>query len=286
MRKHIYIIGLLALLITFHSGHCQSIGGWQKVDETLKFHAADLYGRIDGGAELFLEFGFEELTVDAYKMGEVEIELELYRMTLPESALGIYLLKCGQEKPSHLIEARNTFSKYQVTALKNNYFIQLNNFSGKMDYWSDMVELLNQYLENIPAGDSIKIFDLLPKENLVEGSEKLIRGQYGLQPIYTLGQGDILQLQDQTFAIVAQYHDADDSLYTRIYVPYADDKTADKAFKNIQKNMDSYIETLESDDSSIVFKDYRKRFEVVKLRDNIIDINVNLRQEPKKTISK
>ena len=286
MKKYTLIIFAVVLLISVHSGLSQSIDGWEKTDNTLKFKANDLYGRIDGGAELFLEFGFEDLTVEAYRMGDMEVELELYRMTEPAAALGIYLMKCGEEKPSQLIKARNTFSKYQITALKNNYFIQLNNFSGKMDYWSDVVTLFNHYLEQIPAGDSITIFDALPKDNLVAGSERLIRGQYGLQPVYTLGPGDILQLQDKTYALIAQYKAADDSLYTRIYVPYADKQAADKTFKYIQKNLDSYIEVVNSNDSEIIFRDYRKRYGSISLNGNVIDIKVNLFREPQLSTKK
>jgi len=268
------------VILVAQSVMCQSVAGWQKSGNTLKFQANDLYGHINGGAELFLEFGFEELGVDAYTMGSEEIEIELYRMSSPESALGIYLMKCGEEKASRLIKSRNTCTKYQITALKNNYFIQLNNFGGQQDFWSDLVAILNHYLEDIPAGEKITIFEQLPSEKLITGSQKLVRGQYGLRPIYTLGADDILQLDNKTFALVAQYLGQDDSVYTRIYVPYADNKMAIKSYNNLKSNLDSYIRILKSDDAHIVFKDYRNQFGIISLQDNVIDIKVNLQQEP------
>ena len=38
--------------------------GWTRAEKTRTFYKNDLYGHIDGGAELFLEFGFEKLRVN------------------------------------------------------------------------------------------------------------------------------------------------------------------------------------------------------------------------------
>ena len=102
--------------------------GWIKSGERLIFYKNDLYGHIDGGAELFLEFGFDRLTVQKYQNGDDEINLEIYQMTEPASALGIYLLKCGREKPHADVKARNTTNPYQMTMVQDDCFIQINNF--------------------------------------------------------------------------------------------------------------------------------------------------------------
>ena len=54
---------------------------------------ATLSTHINGGAELFLEFGFEEMQLLTSTADEVELTAELYRMRDPEAALGIYLAK-------------------------------------------------------------------------------------------------------------------------------------------------------------------------------------------------
>lgn len=253
---------------------------WEKSGKTLSFESENLYGRINGGAELFLEFGFEKLIIETYSNGNNEIEIEQYVMASPESALGIYLLKCGQKQPSELITARHTVSNYQITALKGNSFVQINSFSGDTNYVPDMISLANAYLAKITEKTPDDIFAKLPQENLIPGSEKLIRGEFGLRPIYTLGPGDMLMLHNKTFAIVASYHDSLDSIYTCIYVLYQSKKQADQVFKHISKNLDSYIEVLEKSEQQIIFKDYRNQFGVIFLQDNVIDIKVNLSIKP------
>ena len=54
------------------------VKGWVKSGQTLRFTKNDLYGHINGGAELFLEFGFNELLVQRYEKGGEEITLEIY----------------------------------------------------------------------------------------------------------------------------------------------------------------------------------------------------------------
>lgn len=106
------------------------IEGWQKSGIQQTFYKNDLYGHINGGAELYLEYGFDSLLVQDYVSNEAELSLEVYCMDSPEAALGIYLMKCGQETPSAEINTRNSTNKFQILAVKNNLYIQLNNFKS------------------------------------------------------------------------------------------------------------------------------------------------------------
>lgn len=84
------------------------VPGWKRSGKAVAFIKADLFNYIDGGAELFLEFGFEKLSIQRYARGKSELTLEVYEMDSPESALGIYLTKCGLETPVKGIAARNS----------------------------------------------------------------------------------------------------------------------------------------------------------------------------------
>ena len=55
----------------------QSCWKWWVLDVT----RSDQPQRINGGAELFLELGFEQLTIQKYKDGAQELGVEAYRMT-------------------------------------------------------------------------------------------------------------------------------------------------------------------------------------------------------------
>ncbi|KPJ61088.1 MAG: hypothetical protein AMJ46_03760 [Latescibacteria bacterium DG_63] len=264
--------------------------GWSISGRALRFAKSNLYDYIDGGAELFLEFGFEDLTVYRYERGEEELTLEMYRLESPEAALGIYLMKCGDETPIKGVGARNSGDRYQFNVLKGNYFVQVNSFEGSDSLIPVMVALTQRALQGIPEGDSVKLFSHLPGEGLVDGSELIVRGPYALQPIFTFGKGDVLQLKGQVFGVVGDYalenSRAEESagqaadVYTRIVIPYPDGKTALSAYENLVENLDPHLNVLDESENGFTFRDYRYKFGAVELRGATLELKVNLPERP------
>lgn len=250
--------------------------GWVKSDSLRHFPKEDLFNHINGGAELFHEFGFIDLFVQSYRNGENEIVLEVYRMESPEAALGIYLMKCGKETPIGGIAARNSGSKYQFTIVKGNYFLQINSFSGDETLMPALVSLAQGTLVNIPQGLEVQLLKILPEENLVPGSELIIRGMYGLQPIYTFGDGDILQLKGKTFGVVGNYLDSSKTEYTKLFFIYLNNSSAKSAFENLVTNLDPYLKILEQTPGRLLFKDYQNKFGRANLIGNQIQIDIHL----------
>lgn len=255
--------------------------GWMKSDSLRYFPKDDLFNHINGGAELFQEFGFINLSVQSYGNGENEIVLEAYQMESPEAALGIYLLKCGTETPIEGIAARNSGSKYQFTIVKANYFLQINSFSGDESLLPVLVSLSQQMLVNIPQKPEVQLLKHLPKKNRVPGSELIIRGIYGLQPIYTFGDGDILHLKGKTFGVVGNYLDSNNFEYTKLIFLYPDTSSAKSAFENLVSNLDPYLKILEQTPGKLLFKDYQNKFGRAKVIGNQIQIDIHLTVMPK-----
>jgi len=178
--------------------------GWKRSGAAATFIKADLFNHIDGGAELFLEFGFEKAAVQRYKKGRAELTLEVYEMELPESALGIYLMKCGRESPFEDIPARNSSETAQATIVRGRHFLLVDNYSGGDELKPAMIALAKAALAKIPdVPASRRLFDLLPPEDRLPVTERLNRCPVVLQPYFTLGEGDILELDGKTFSVVA-----------------------------------------------------------------------------------
>ena len=278
------IITILCLSLDCHAGIIlpddNFAPGWITSGKTLRFVGSNLFNYINGGAELFHEFGFKELLAQGYRQGENEIVLEIYQMESPEAALGIYLMKCGQETPVKKIKARNSGNKYQFTIVKGSYFILVNSFAGDEKLIPIMTTLTQQTLKFVPQEKPVKILDILPKENLVSGSELLIRGHYGLQPIYTFGEGDILQLKGETYAVVGDYKGENSGSYKRIIIRYKNSEDALLTYQNLLTNLDPYLKILEHWEAGFIFKDYQDKFGQVNLNKNIINIKIKLNEKP------
>lgn len=256
------------------------VEGWTKSGAMLRFIRSDLYDYIDGAADLFHDFGFEELRVQGYEKGETKITLEVYRMKGAEAALGIYLMKAGKETPIQNLTARSSGNRYQFTLVKGSHFIQVNNFQGEKSHLPVMMALAERILASIPEGSRVSLLDLLPKKSLVPGSELIILGPQALQGIFTFGKGNILRLGGKVFAVAGDYEEGKNRAYTRILVRYPDGKMALSAFQNLLAHLDPYLKIESKREKGFVFQDFRGKFGTAQLDDQRIEIKVNLSKKP------
>jgi hypothetical protein len=253
----------------------QFIPGWRKFEAAMVFLNKDLYGYIDGGAELFLEYGFVDLRVQRYRHGDSELSLDAYQMAGPDAALAIYLAKKGNEQPVTGVGCRNTGGDYQITALKGRYFIQVNNLSGEAKNLAIMVALLEYFLKQVPEEIAQNWLDGLPADR-IPGSELLVAGPYSLQMVYTLAEGDVLQLAGKRFGVCTEVMDEARQKHTYIRIAYPDQKNSQAAFENLKSNLDGYLSKIQVTTDSLTFKDYKNEFGRVIKVGCVIEINLHL----------
>jgi hypothetical protein len=254
--------------------------GWAVSGPPRTFTGQDLFNQIDGGAELFLEFGFVRLRLQSYSRGKSELTLNAYEMAGPASALGVYLMKMGRETPFPEVRARNSSEDVQLTILKGRYFIQVDNLGEAAASRAETAALANAFLAGVAEGPAETPLHLLPAEGRVAGSERLIRGPYGLQPYFTFGEGDILSLGGRVFGALAEYRAPDGASFTRLIVPYPDAPAAAAALAHLRANLDTYLKVLGSRPDALVFEDFRKKFGIIEQKGPVLDIRVNLDLRP------
>jgi hypothetical protein len=142
-----------------------------------------------------------------------------------------------------------------------------------------MVKFATAVAATMPAATPVTEANLLPKPGLVASSVRLLRGAYGLQAVYTLGDGDILQLGGRITAVSGDYKDASGS-YTLIVADYPDVASARKALAYLQANLDKYSKITAKQDAGFVFQDYQKKFGAVRLVGKRLEIKVHLVKAP------
>lgn len=270
MKKILLI--LLCLLFT-NSVYSQNPEWSLKKSRTFK--ANNLYGHIDGGAELFLELGFKALTVDYYSNGKSEISVESYEMESAESALAIYLQKCGKEKPVSGIKTRNTGDKFQISCVKGNFFITINNPGGKENLMQTMISFANKSIGKIKDTKKPVVLNLLPGKNQIKGSALIFRGMYSLQSIYTFGEGDVLLLKGKIFGAAADYRD-NPSNYTFLCIRYPSAALAANAFNNLISHLDNTKKIIEKNKDYLIFRDHAGKYGNIKIKNDNIEIKINL----------
>jgi hypothetical protein len=253
---------------------------WQREASPRVFQGADLYGHINGGAEVFLELGFDRLDVVRYDSDGGAVEVERYRMTDPTAALGIYLMKCGGERPDPGLAARHTANPLQLQMVRGSDYMIVSSLRPEEDLGEALVAFAGYIADHTPDEPVEDPFAVLPTADRVAGSERVIRGPFTLEPFITLGEGDVLQLRGELTAVAAEFEDGDGQRSTRIVVPYGDAEAAGPAFAHLVSNLDPYLEVLSSGHDRLVFKDYRERYGEVVRDDHWLRLHVDLVSRP------
>lgn len=93
------------------------------------FHRNSLWGYMNGGADLYLEYGFLELRVTEFRIDSVNIKVEVFRMEDALMARGIYSVKAGGILNKEQNKAVTT-NPYQVQRAVGPYYISIVNFTG------------------------------------------------------------------------------------------------------------------------------------------------------------
>ncbi|MGV8041540.1 MAG: DUF6599 family protein [Thermoanaerobaculaceae bacterium] len=249
--------GLLLAAALAVSPLSEPAAGWAFATQTRVFRGAELYGHIDGGAELYLELGFEETTVRELGKDGAVLEVELYRMSDPIAALGAYLARCGKETPADGLPDRHTAGRHQVLLWRERHLLVVNNPTGAPELSAAMVDVARELAGRLPPASTLDPFAALPTPGRIPGSERVVRGPVGLGAFITLGDGDVLRLGGTVTAVVARYGaDAPEGPGTLLVADYPDEAAARAAFAYLGSHLDPTIEVTHRAADGLDFRDW------------------------------
>ena len=145
------------------------------------FKGKSLYGYIDGGADLYLEYGFSEAVITGFELGKSKIKVEIYRMDNPEAAYGIFSVsrfRCRNRPDFTSLTCQN---KYQLQICKGAYYISITNESGTgNDSTISLVagKVLSDKIDKQSA-DLSGFFPKVSKET-IRNDSYLVKGRLGI----------------------------------------------------------------------------------------------------------
>lgn len=151
------------------------------LDRNECFDGGSLWGYMNGGADIYLEYGFEILRVEEFSNEEETIKLELYKMANPVSAFGIYSIKTFKCKQSNTITTIDCLNPYQFQLLYGEYYIQLINESGSTNAKQTMISIAETLLNKIePVELILPLTYLTDSLNLSFSELKMVKGELGV----------------------------------------------------------------------------------------------------------
>ncbi|MCF8234956.1 MAG: hypothetical protein K9G67_08025 [Bacteroidales bacterium] len=145
------------------------------------FDGLSLWGYMNGGADIYLEYGFDVLRVQEFQKNGEQLKLELFKMDDPLSAFGIYSIKIFKCNDSPLLTSIDCLNPYQYQILHGNYYIQIINESGSDKAKALMIEIAGAILQKPEAEKFV-----LPATYLTDSLKlspadiKMLKGPLGL----------------------------------------------------------------------------------------------------------
>ncbi|MDQ1352246.1 MAG: hypothetical protein QG657_2552 [Acidobacteriota bacterium] len=144
---------------------------WEPSGEPQYVKGDDLFLLIDGGAEVYHEYGFKQAIAQGFKMKNGRpgngFNLEIYEMLDPEAAYGIYTFKiAGKGQPLDVGDA-GLLEDYYLNAWKGNFLVTVTGFDAGKDTLTGIVEAAKVVMSKIkstgPASQP-PLVHLLPSE--------------------------------------------------------------------------------------------------------------------------
>ncbi len=140
-----------------------------------------LFGYMNGGAELYLEYGFDRLAVTEIDIDDTGYKLEVYKMDDRAAAFGIYSVSVFRCDTSGHIGNYSCQSAYQLQFCKGPYYISIVNDAGTRETVRKSA-MMAVTLESMIEESSFTISDFMHgipfEEEIIKTT--LVKGELGL----------------------------------------------------------------------------------------------------------
>lgn len=179
------------------------IPGWDRSEEIQTFTPKTLYEYIDGAADLYLSYDFEELRVGEYVNDrKASVTVEVYRHATPTDSFGIY----SQERlPNANYYDIGVQGYYETNALNfwtGDHYVKINSFNTGADDREILLTFARKVSANLEEkGGLPSILTAFPREGKVTNSEKFISKKFlGYAFLHSAFTADY-RLPDKTFKL-------------------------------------------------------------------------------------
>jgi len=170
---------------------------WQPDRKPRVYEGEDLYAFINGGAEIYHEYGFERVIVQDYIKGRGRITLEIYEMAQPEAAFGIWSLKKGSEGRPLKVSGSGVLVDYYANVWKGPFLFTLTGFDQSEETIAGLEAIAHAVDAMIEIDfDEPRIVDLLRVEGLVEQSVVYMTGPLALFNCQRLFTGYVFDAEE------------------------------------------------------------------------------------------
>jgi hypothetical protein len=179
--------------------------GWRAVGEAEQYERDTLYELVDGQADGYLAYGFEQAAVQVYE-GESggQVRATIWRLASPADAYGLFTASIAGA-PATIGNEGDADPGRRISFWKDRYYVEL--FAQPAAPEADLEGLAQAIAAELPAGEGARpeLMDRLPAEGLAARSPIFFRQEISIQNRLWLGGENLLGLSAETEGVLARY---------------------------------------------------------------------------------
>lgn len=174
------------------------VEGWMKHRPQQYYAGGDLYDYINGGAEIYHEYGFVQVVVQDYvNDAGKSVSVEIFEMKSPASAYGMYTFKTNSKGKWISIGNDAQLADYYMNFWKGPFLVTLTGFEETQETREGLLDIAKSVGSKIPAGgEKPPIVSFLPGGDLVAQSLKYFTGFLGLRNSHPFFSLDIVGYEE------------------------------------------------------------------------------------------
>jgi hypothetical protein len=240
--KRCLFLGLLGFLLagcgaeksSLHSAlpGREVVPGWSPMQDVEVYDTEDLYELVDGQADAFFAYAFEQVAVQTYESASgAMVRVEVWQLGTPADAYGLFTIyRAG--RPVVVGNGGDADPGRRLDFWQGRYFVRVLAVSPMDD---ETMQLFAETVSGaLPAGgERPSLMARLPQGGLQEGSEVFFHQEISVQDYLWLGGQNVLALGAETDAVLARY-DVEGETAMVLLVAYTDDEAASLALRSLQ----------------------------------------------------
>jgi hypothetical protein len=174
------------------------VAGWTLSDTPKNYRGEELYVMIDGGADIYYEYGFTQvLRAEFVNDRGKSIKLEIFEMESPAAAYGIYTFKIGGNGKALAIGQEALLEDYYLNFWKGNLLVTVVGPDSEEETVQGVVVLAKAVDARIAkTGERPELANLLLREPLAFSHPKYVRGSLGVMNSYIFHTENIFRVRE------------------------------------------------------------------------------------------
>jgi hypothetical protein len=182
----------------------EAFPGWVHVGDAQVFERENLYSLVNGQAESFFAFGFEQVALGRYEgAGGAMLDVEVWQVATPADAYGLFRANASGVQAT-LGNGGDLVDGRRLIFWQDRYYVHVRALPRAPE--ADLRGFAQAVSEALPlGGEPPRLVSRLPVDGLVEDSILFFHQEISIQDQLWLGGENLLGLSPATAGVLARY---------------------------------------------------------------------------------